>query len=72
MVAADAGWWIASYLAGSLPTGFVVGRMRGVDLRKAGSGNIGASNGIGIRFNDDAGLARQNAATLRSPGPLFQ
>ena len=44
MVAADAGWWIASYLAGSLPTGLVVGRMRGVDLRKAGSGNIGATN----------------------------
>ncbi len=44
MVAADAGWWIASYVAGSLPMGLLVGRTRGVDLRTAGSGNIGATN----------------------------
>jgi glycerol-3-phosphate acyltransferase PlsY len=44
LVAADAGWWIASYVAGSLPMGLMVGKLRGVDLRKAGSGNIGATN----------------------------
>jgi len=44
LVAADAGWWIASYVAGSLPMGLLVGRLRGVDLRAAGSGNIGATN----------------------------
>ena len=35
---------IVSYLFGSLPTGFVVGKARGVDLLKSGSGNIGATN----------------------------
>jgi glycerol-3-phosphate acyltransferase PlsY len=32
------------YLAGSVPFSFLLSRQRGVDLRRAGSGNIGASN----------------------------
>jgi glycerol-3-phosphate acyltransferase PlsY len=32
------------YLAGSIPFSFLLSRQRGVDLRRAGSGNIGASN----------------------------
>lgn len=32
------------YLLGSLPTGYLVGRARGVDVRTVGSGNIGATN----------------------------
>jgi glycerol-3-phosphate acyltransferase PlsY len=35
---------IAAYLLGSIPTGFLVGRVRGVDIRAVGSGNIGAAN----------------------------
>ncbi len=35
---------IGSYLLGSIPFGVIVGRARGVDIRKHGSGNIGASN----------------------------
>lgn len=35
---------LASYLAGSIPAGYVIGRIRGVDLRKVGSGNVGATN----------------------------
>jgi glycerol-3-phosphate acyltransferase PlsY len=34
----------AAYLMGSFPTGFVLARARGVDIRKTGSGNIGATN----------------------------
>ena len=34
----------AGYLIGSIPTGLVVARARGVDLRSQGSGNIGATN----------------------------
>jgi glycerol-3-phosphate acyltransferase PlsY len=33
-----------AYLLGSVPFGFLVGRARGVDLRRTGSGNIGATN----------------------------
>jgi acyl phosphate:glycerol-3-phosphate acyltransferase len=33
-----------SYLLGSIPAGYLVGRMAGIDIRKAGSGNIGATN----------------------------
>jgi glycerol-3-phosphate acyltransferase PlsY len=33
-----------AYLLGSIPTGYLVGRAKGVDVRKVGSGNIGATN----------------------------
>jgi acyl-phosphate glycerol 3-phosphate acyltransferase len=33
-----------SYLLGAVPFGYLVGRARGVDVLKAGSGNIGATN----------------------------
>lgn len=35
---------VVSYLLGSIPTGFVWGKLRGIDIRKVGSGNIGATN----------------------------
>ena len=33
-----------AYLAGSLPTGFLVARAMRVDITQVGSGNIGATN----------------------------
>lgn len=33
-----------SYLLGSIPSGFILGRLHGVDVRKGGSGNVGATN----------------------------
>ena len=35
---------LVSYLLGSIPTGFLVGKARGIDIRTIGSGNIGATN----------------------------
>ena len=35
---------IISYLLGSIPTGFLWAKARGIDIRKVGSGNIGATN----------------------------
>lgn len=34
----------AAYLTGAIPTSFIVGRMKGIDLRQQGSGNLGATN----------------------------
>lgn len=33
-----------AYLVGSFPTSYLVGRLRGIDLREHGSGNLGATN----------------------------
>jgi acyl phosphate:glycerol-3-phosphate acyltransferase len=33
-----------SYLLGSIPVGYLIGRLFGVDIRTKGSGNIGAAN----------------------------
>ncbi|MEI6352229.1 MAG: glycerol-3-phosphate 1-O-acyltransferase PlsY [Verrucomicrobiota bacterium] len=35
---------LIGYLLGSIPFGFLVGKARGIDIRKHGSGNIGATN----------------------------
>jgi glycerol-3-phosphate acyltransferase PlsY len=35
---------LGAYLAGSIPFGVLIARAKGVDLRKIGSGNIGATN----------------------------
>ena len=39
---------LLAYLLGSVPTGFLVGMAKGVDIRAVGSGNIGATNALRI------------------------
>jgi glycerol-3-phosphate acyltransferase PlsY len=44
---------LVAYLLGSIPTGFLVAKARGIDIRMVGSGNIGATNAfrvLGKRF----------------------
>ena len=36
--------FVASYLMGSIPWGYLIGRMNGIDIRRHGSHNIGATN----------------------------
>ena len=39
---------VVAYLLGSIPTGFLVAKARGVDIRTVGSGNIGATNAFRV------------------------
>lgn len=39
---------VAAYLLGSIPTGFLVAKAKGVDIRTTGSGNIGATNAMRV------------------------
>jgi glycerol-3-phosphate acyltransferase PlsY len=39
---------VLSYLAGSIPSAYLAGKVRGVDLRKHGSGNLGATNVVRV------------------------
>jgi glycerol-3-phosphate acyltransferase PlsY len=40
--------FVIGYLLGSLPFGYWAGRLKGVDLRKVGSGNTGGTNAIRV------------------------
>ena len=40
----EAAWILGAYLVGGIPFGYLIGRLRGVDVRAVGSKNIGATN----------------------------
>ena len=39
---------LCAYLLGSIPTGYLVARIKGIDIRTVGSGNIGATNAFRV------------------------
>ncbi len=46
---------VGGFACGSLPTAYLVGRVRGTDIRKHGSGNVGATNAFRV-FGKSVGL----------------
>lgn len=61
---------LVSYLAGSIPSAYIAGRARGVDLRKAGSGNLGATN-VARVLGARTGAAVFAADVLKGFLPVF-
>jgi glycerol-3-phosphate acyltransferase PlsY len=47
---------MAAYFLGSIPTGYLVARAKGIDIRTVGSGNIGATNAMRV-LGKPAGIA---------------
>ncbi|HVK19415.1 MAG TPA: glycerol-3-phosphate 1-O-acyltransferase PlsY [Fimbriiglobus sp.] len=60
---------VASYLIGAIPFGYLVARMKGVDLFKAGSGNIGATN-VGRILGRKYGVLVFVLDFLKGAGPV--
>jgi glycerol-3-phosphate acyltransferase PlsY len=60
----------AAYLLGSIPTGLLVTRARGVDIRAVGSGNIGATN-VARALGKPWALLVLAADAAKGFGPVF-
>jgi len=63
-------WPLAFFLVGSIPTGYLMARSRGLDIRAHGSGNIGATN-VGRVLGRNWGLAAFGFDFLKGFLPLF-
>lgn len=64
-------WWIVfAYFLGGIPMGVLVARVKGIDLRRVGSGNIGATNAtraLGAKL----GLCVFGLDALKAALPVF-
>jgi glycerol-3-phosphate acyltransferase PlsY len=55
---------VVSYVLGSTPSGYLAGKVRGIDIRAMGSGNIGATNVFRV-LGRAAGIAVLTADALK-------
>ena len=60
---------IGAYLLGAVPFGLVIGKLAGVDVRSAGSGNIGATN-VGRLLGKKLGLLTLAADVAKGVLPM--
>lgn len=60
---------VGGYLVGAIPFGLLVGRLKGVDIRRHGSGNIGATN-VGRVLGRGYGIAVFALDTLKGLLPV--
>jgi len=62
---------IISYLIGSIPTAFIFGKfLKGIDIRKFGSGNVGATNTLRV-IGRKAGIMVLSIDILKGIIPIF-
>lgn len=70
--------FLIAYLLGTIPSAFLAGKLRGIDIRRLGSGNLGATNtyrimgkgwGLAVLFVDAAKGGLASALCLYYFGP---
>jgi len=61
---------VVAYFVGSIPTGYLLARAKGIDIRKAGSGNIGATNVFRI-LGKPAGITVLLIDALKGFAPTY-
>jgi acyl phosphate:glycerol-3-phosphate acyltransferase len=61
---------VIAYVVGSIPSAFIAGKLNGVDLRKHGSGNLGATNVVRV-LGAKTGLTVFLADVLKGFLPVF-
>jgi glycerol-3-phosphate acyltransferase PlsY len=64
------GLLVVAYLVGSIPFGLLLGKLMGVDVRRAGSGNIGATN-VHRLLGRKLGVFTLLADTLKAIVPML-
>lgn len=64
------GLLLASFLCGSVPFALVLGRLKGVDIRTVGSGNVGATN-LGRAIGKPWGIACFLLDALKGGAPVI-
>jgi len=64
-------YFIFAYFIGSIPTSFIFGKLfKGIDIRKAGSGNVGASNAFRV-LGKKIGIAVMAIDIIKGFLPVF-
>lgn len=61
---------VLSYLLGSIPTGYIIGSLAGIDVRTVGSGNVGATN-VARALGKAKGLVTLIADVAKGFLPVF-